>query len=166
MKLNLGCGIRKDPDYTNIDLDPDSGAEIIANVSNLGFLGSNTVEEIMAYHLIEHLTDREFLDALTEWTRVLKHGGRIVLECPDFTELCREWLQADRVGRWHSYKGTWHSLIRHFYGNQRTPLQVHKAGFDKEKLTEVLTMQGFTGINFLEPEYLYCPSLRVEAFKR
>lgn len=165
MKLNLGCGIKREEGYMNVDLDRSSGADIITNVSNLGFIGDSSVEEIKAYHLIEHLTEREFLDALLEWFRVLHPGGKIVLECPDLEELCREWLKASETERWYSYNGTWHSLIKHFYGNQRTPLQLHKNGFTKERLQDLLTMYGFVDIWFLEPEYQYCPCIKVEALK-
>lgn len=165
VKLNLGCGIKREDDYFNIDLDQASAPDIIANVGNLGFLGDNSVEEIKAYHLIEHLTEREFLDALVEWFRILKIGGTIIIECPDFTELCKLWIEADKVNRWHSYQGTWHGLIRHFYGNQRTPLQIHKNGFSRERLLDLLTMHGFVDAQFTDPEYQYCPCIRVEAVK-
>lgn len=131
----------------------------------LPFLGDCSVDKIVAYHLIEHLSRVEFDQAIIEWYRVLKHRGTIVLECPDFEGLCREFLAADKVGRWYSYRGTWHSLMAHFYGKQTSELQLHKNGFTKDRLKDLLEKNGFSRVKFIKPEYKYCPSIRVKAVK-
>jgi len=165
MQLNLGCGIRRQEGYVNIDLDKGSKADIVTSVVELPFFDDCSIDEITAYHLIEHLSRSEFDKAILEWYRILKHTGKIVLECPDFEALCKEFLKADKVNRWYSYKETWNALITHFYGKQTSPLQVHKNGFTKERLRDLLAKCGFTEIMFVEPEYKFCPCLRVEATK-
>ena len=164
-KINLGCGIKTEKDYINIDLDRGSKADIISSVVDLPFFADCTVKEIIAYHLIEHLSRQEFDQALLEWYRILEHGAKLVLECPDFYALCVEFIKANKVNRWYSYKETWHPLIAHFYGKQTSPLQLHKNGFTQERLKDILTKNGFIHIKFLTPQYKYCPSIRVEAQK-
>lgn len=166
MKLNLGCGQTKKSGYINIDIDKKSGADIISSVVDMPFFDDSSVEEILSIHLIEHLSIKECEEALQEWFRILKPGGKIIIECPDFEALCKEFLVADTVNRWYSYKGTWHPLIKHFYGNQRSPGQFHRSGYTKERIKDLLTMYGFREVKFLDEfEYQFCPSIRVEAYK-
>lgn len=166
MKLNLGCGQTKKRGYINIDIDKKSGADIVSSVVDMPFFDECSVEEILSIHLIEHLSIKEVEDAFQEWFRILQHGGKITIESPDFEVLCKEFLAADKVNRWYSYKGTWHSLIKHFFGNQRSIGQFHKSGYTKERLEDLLTMYGFRQIKFLENvEYKFSPCIRVEACK-
>lgn len=166
MKLNLGCGQVKRKGYINIDIDKKSGADIISSVVNMPFFDDLSVDELLCIHLIEHLSIKESEEALQEWFRILKHGGKIIIECPDFEALCKEFLDTDKVNRWYSYKTTWHSLIKHFYGNQRSLGQFHKSGYTKDRLKDLLTVYGFRQIKFLENiEYKFSPCIRVEAYK-
>ena len=165
LKLNLGCGVKTQEGYVNIDLDKGSKADIVSSVVELPFFNDCSIEEITAYHLIEHLSRSEFDRAILEWYRILESGGKITLECPDFEALCKEFLEADNVNRWYSYRGTWNSLIAHFYGKQTSPLQVHKNAFTKDRLSDLLAKSGFINITFVKPEYEYCPCIRVEATK-
>ena len=131
------------------------------------FFDDCSIDEILCNHLIEHLSFQECDVALLEWYRVLKVGGTITIESPDFEALCKEFLAADNVNRWYSYKGSWHSLIKHFYGNQRSPGQFHRSGYTKERITDLLTIAGFRDISFLEEvEYKYSPCFRVVADKK
>lgn len=164
--MNLGCGHNRREGYINIDISRKTGADIVASVVDMPFFDECSVEEILAIQLIEHLSVKECDKALEEWFRILKHDGKIIIECPDFEALCKEFLESDKVNRWYSYKGTWHPLIKHFYGSQRGEAQFHKNGFTKERIQDLLTMHGFTQIKFIEDfEYKYCPCIRVEARK-
>jgi len=166
VKLNLGCGQTKREGYINIDIDRKAGPELLSSVVDMPFFDECSIDEIVCIHLIEHLSLKECDDAFQEWFRILKHGAQITIECPDFEELCRQFVNADKVDRWYSYQGTWHSLIKHFFGNQRTVGQFHKSGYTKERLEDLLTMFGFRRIIFLEEmEYKYSPSIRVQAYK-
>jgi predicted SAM-dependent methyltransferase len=48
-------------------------------------LDDNTVDEIFASHILEHTTFKE--DALAEWCRVLKPGGKITVCVPDLMQM-------------------------------------------------------------------------------
>jgi predicted SAM-dependent methyltransferase len=166
VKLNLGCGQVKKKGYLNVDINRKSAADIVSSVVKMPFFDDCSVEEILCNHLLEHLSIAESEEALQEWFRILKHGGKIIIESPDLQALCKEFLNADKVNRWYSYKGTWHPLIKHFYGNQRTPGQFHKSGYTQERIKDLLTMTGFRQITFLEQtEYKYSPCFRVKAHK-
>ena len=81
LKLNLGCNDLKLSDgFINIDIDPRVRPDLIADCFKLPF-EDETVDEIYAGHLMEHVSFNE--DLLTEWKRVLKKGGKITCTVPD-----------------------------------------------------------------------------------
>lgn len=86
MKLNLGSASVKIPGFKSVDLYNDN-ADYKMNVLDLKF-DDNSIEEILASHLFEHLSPHFATPALKEWYRVLKPGGRLVMEMPDFEKLC------------------------------------------------------------------------------
>lgn len=165
MRLNLGCGVKRLESYINVDIDPSVHPEILLSAIDLKIFNDCTVDEIFGSHLIDHLSYSEFDCAIREWHRVLKHGGYLVLECPDFEALCKEFLRVSEQEKWVSYQKTWHSLIKHFYGKQSTPYQYHKNGFTKDRLTSILMSVGFGDMEFLEPDYKFCPCIKIKAVK-
>jgi len=165
LKLNLGCGVKRLEGYINVDLDLSVNPDIISSAVDLKIFNECSIEEIFASHLIEHLSYSEFDTAIHEWYRVLKHGGIIILECPDFEALCKEFLKVSEEEKWVSYRKTWNSLIKHFYGKQTTPYHFHKNGFTRNRLKSILASVGFRDVEFLEPDYKYCPCIKVKAVK-
>ncbi len=74
MKLDIGCGKNKREGFTGLDIDPDSGADIIASALDLSF-PDGSVDEINSWHLVEHFTPDETRKFFSEVYRVLKKGG-------------------------------------------------------------------------------------------
>jgi predicted SAM-dependent methyltransferase len=171
-KLNIGCGYNQEiPGWVGIDLIDGPGVDICAPADELPFVDS-TVQEIMAEHLIEHLTFYEFNRTMAEWYRVLKPGGKLTIECPDLLGLCRQFIESNEYSQYTSYKGQW-PLIAHLYGHQRGKneaeifSQVHKSGYTKIHLTNILLGLGYGNIISVEPRKAtpHSPVLRLEAIK-
>lgn len=80
MRLNLGCGRRREEGFINVDL-PGSGADIECDIRSLP-VGDAEAEEVMAIHVLEHFYLHEVEDVLKEWLRVIKPGGMLVIELP------------------------------------------------------------------------------------
>lgn len=80
VRLNLGCNDLKLEGFTNIDIDARVNPDVVADSLNLPY-DDESVDEIYAGHLLEHTTVHE--NALKEWHRVLKKGGRITITVPD-----------------------------------------------------------------------------------
>lgn len=80
LRLNLGCNDLPLFDFTNIDIDPRVKPDVVADCLQLPY-EDNTVDEIYAGHLLEHTAIYE--NALAEWYRVLKPGGKITITVPD-----------------------------------------------------------------------------------
>lgn len=84
IRLNLGCGNRHLPGFVNVDFADNwckKKPEIECDVRKLP-LPDDYADEVHAYHVFEHFYRYEAEDVLTEWVRVLKPGGKLVLELP------------------------------------------------------------------------------------
>lgn len=86
IKLDIGCGKNKKEGFIGIDIDPKSGADIIASALDLPFEDSS-VDEISCSHLVEHFHPNEAQNFFDEIYRVLKNGGRAWLK------IDRDWLE-------------------------------------------------------------------------
>ncbi len=82
MKLNLGCGDFIMNGFVNIDVYDGEGVDLVCNVLKLPYK-DNSIDEIYAGHVIEHLTMEEAGKGLKEWLRVLKPGCHIGIVVPE-----------------------------------------------------------------------------------
>lgn len=151
--LNLGCGKDEkffstdEEKWINIDIEKTSITDIIMDATKLSMCDNNSIDKIVAYHLIEHFGFGEFKRAIVEWWRVLKQGGSLLIECPDLEEIMKLFLNSELRVKYIlpiqlpgvGYKDIGPALISHIYGGQGDPYDFHKSGYTKEYLTGVLT---------------------------
>lgn len=171
MKLHLGCGPHILNGYVNCDMLPLPGVDVVCRSSSLPF-ADGEVGEILAEHLIEHLTFFEFNQTVAECSRVLVSGGRLILECPDLEAVCAGFVAASEYERYDSASGHW-PFIAQLYGHQRGKSdgeilsQVHKSGYTFQRLAYVLAGVGFNDVRKVPPKKARPgnPCLRVEASK-
>lgn len=155
MKLNLGCGTDYQEGYVNVDMYSDSQVDARFDISAVPY-EDNSVDEIRAYHVIEHFDYKQAHLVLKEWHRVLKPGGTIRIETPDFLESCKDFITADEDRRW--------KLYGHFFSEAWRPGFVHKFLFIESELHKALTWAGFTDIVRLEPTSGYLAELPANLF--
>lgn len=141
IKLNIACGDKIFPGYINMDLY-NPKANIKGDVRKLPF-DDNYADEILASHIIEHFTFREGFVILEEWKRVLKPGGKLIIECPDFMALCKLFVNGDEQERLLLYNG--------FYGAVEGEGMLHKFGYTPTQMRWTLGQLGFTNIFQGEP---------------
>lgn len=83
MKLNLGCGRSPLEGWTNVDIAPLPGVDLVVDLDSGDLakaLEPDTVDASVGRHVLEHLRNPlAFMDAL--WT-VTKHGGTATFEVP------------------------------------------------------------------------------------
>ncbi len=82
LKLNLGAGQTYIPDFVNIDISPKADITLDLGKDRLPY-EDNSVDLVFSYHTLEHIPD--YLFALSEIHRVLKHGGRFLVGLPYVT---------------------------------------------------------------------------------
>ena len=102
-------------------------------------LPDDYADEAMSIHTLEHIYLWEVPATLLEWKRVLKPGGRLIVEMPDLFKCCRNIAKGDRDprrGLWGIYGDSSHEDV----------LMLHKHGQTPETLTELLKDAGFIKI--------------------
>jgi predicted SAM-dependent methyltransferase len=169
IRLNLGCGGRPLHDYINVDMDtleemrnryPNQvfGDDLIIQQYDLFNLpyDDQTVDEIRADGLIEHLPFIDEPRFFYEVIRVLKPGGRLEISTVDFEKTVKQWLEAEddwkdfyrdddksiRDQHWfgtYTYepKNRWGYLTATFYGSQNGSGQFHTNCYTDKKLTAI-----------------------------
>lgn len=82
MKLNLGSGSKRYPDYKNIDVDAGSNPDYVVDIeTDILPFPDNSIESVLAHHILEHLGDG-FFHCIQELYRICKHGAIIDVRVP------------------------------------------------------------------------------------
>lgn len=131
LKLDIGSGNgRRDEDYTTVDRHAD--ADVKADMWELPF-DDNSVDSIWSSHALEHIPMAKVPPTLKEWHRVLKPGGRAIIQVPNFDYVARYWLTgADR---------SWAEAM--VFGIQSDEGQFHKCAFTSSLLKGDCEAAGF-----------------------
>ncbi len=105
--LHVGCGPkRKDRttrgfnttewDELRLDIDPEVKPDIVGSMLDMSAVGDQSVDAVFSSHNIEHLYAHEVPLALTEFLRVLKPEGFLVVTCPDLQAVA-QLIAADQL---------------------------------------------------------------------
>lgn len=106
---------------------------------------------IVAVHVIEHFYQWEVQDVLTEWKRLLKPGGTLILELPSMDKVARYLKACIERDEPFWAQMSWWAL----WGDPRykDPSMCHKWGYTEPIMRQTLTDAGFSAIAFAEPRY-------------
>jgi ubiquinone/menaquinone biosynthesis C-methylase UbiE len=145
VKLNLGCGDKILDGYVNVDVANERSGkqpDIICDVRNLNSFTDSYADEILAVHVVEHFWRWEVVQILKEWVRVLKPGGKMILECPNLKSACEEFLKDPDLNSGPGQEGQRTMWV--FYGDPRwtDPLMVHRWGYTPLSLAKVMHEAG------------------------
>lgn len=164
MKLNLGCGDKILEGYVNVDLvDERKGnqPDVNCDVRDLHeHFEDGVADEILAVHILEHFYPWEVHNALQEWKRVLKPGGKIIIEVPDIMKAIFHLLSSPENPQLSMWA---------LYGNpgELDPLMCHKWGYTAQSLGLELHLAGFENIEKHPAQFKLkdLRDLRIEATK-
>jgi hypothetical protein len=149
VRLNLGCGDKILPGYINVDVVASRAGrepDVICDLHDLTAFADDSADEIMAIHVVEHFWRWEVDAILKEWLRVLKPGGRMVLECPNLLAACRELLEHPDSAAGHDQSAQRTMWV--FYGDPawRDPLMTHRWGYTPASLGALMRAVGLHDI--------------------
>ncbi|MEX0670170.1 MAG: methyltransferase domain-containing protein [Pirellulales bacterium] len=92
--LNLGCGRRRHPDWTNADLVPSAADVLAVDLRRPLPFAAASFTAVYASHVIEHLAPVEADRLLREAHRVLAPGGIVRIVVPDLEGIVRAYLDS------------------------------------------------------------------------
>ena len=159
--LNVGCGYIGQPLHPSfrggewrelrLDIDPAVNPDIVCSMTDMQPLASGSVDAIWSSHNLEHLHRHEVPIALTEFLRVLRPGGMLLLTMPDLQRVA-ELVAADELEdeAYLSPSGPI-SPLDMIFGHAASLAQgnlhmAHKTGFTARTLNRLLAEAGFAEI--------------------
>ena len=149
IRLNLGCGDKILPGYINVDVVSERAGnkpDFVTDIRNLKGIPDSFAEEVLAVHVVEHFWRWEVLDVIKEWCRVLKPGGKMILECPNLRSACEEFLRNEELGALPGPEGQRTMWV--FYGDPRwkDPLMLHRWVATPKSLVRVMNEAGLVNL--------------------
>lgn len=82
IKLNIGGGYKRYDGFLNIDMDPLTNPDFLANLETDTFpLEDNSVSEVKAYHILEHIGSG-FFHLMQELYRICEDQAIIEIQIP------------------------------------------------------------------------------------
>jgi SAM-dependent methyltransferase len=151
--LNLGAGGHHAPDEitsgmheVSVDIRPP--ADVVADIRALPF-ADEYADAVYSAHVIEHFDERELVPMVAEWRRVMKTGGKLIINCPDVQSaadfIAKNGVDAVAYTTDEGIAVRGHDLLFGYVGyvaSQGDPMR-HKSALDIRKLAHVLHQAGF-----------------------
>lgn len=155
-KLELGSGYNPTPGFTHLDMNPDTKPDIVGSAWPLQ-LADQSVGEIKAVDVLEHLSYMDSAAILADWFRVLAPGGKLFVQVPDADTIMHWYVEQPQrlVERLPEYLpqtplagATWRLFGGHRDGVYAKPtddyrLNAHYAAFSEPSLRAALVAAGF-----------------------
>jgi predicted SAM-dependent methyltransferase len=154
-RLNIGSGSKPLEGYTNIDLAPHLGIDVMADWLFLPF-ANESMALVNAGQVLEHFDIVQRGCALKEAWRVLRYGGELHIDVPDIEGCCRIYLEGKRD-----------KAMAGFYGRPWLLGGGHQWGYSEPTLNQLIWDAGFV-VKEIEKRYSEeypTPYLLVEALK-
>lgn len=144
VKYNLGSGSAKLDGWENLDI-----GEIDLSIFPWS-IESDTAEEILASHILEHFQKETGKKFLAECHRALKTGGKLHVAVPDMDIFidCRNSGDWTPLGSYH-----WRDFNDFFGGGNREPRPEmrHYYMYNVETLTALMVEAGFSNVEKRPP---------------
>jgi len=143
MKVHLGCGTKKLDGWINIDSVAACGPDLVHDISQPLPYDDLSADEVLAEDLLEHFDKYMRFVVFYEWSRVLKLGGTMTLQVPDFKKILFKYFKFgyDNFVDFIFGENLWESkfYIGHF-GN-------HKWGYSGKTLPEFVRLFGIETVS-------------------
>ncbi len=135
-RLNIGRGGHLGGDWSSVDIDPGLKPDIIDDVRTLESIEDETVDEIFASHVLEHIDEKDVLPTLRIWCGKLKPGGKLSIFVPDVEQAWKDYFNNKMDEK---------TLLITMIGQEpsRSPYQLHRTMFWYSRLEGLLTLIGF-----------------------
>jgi predicted SAM-dependent methyltransferase len=136
MKLHIG-GEQKKDGWKILNIQKKDNVDFIGNITDLSQFENNSIEEIYASHVFEHVLQSEVNKTLKGIHRVLVDGGKFYVSVPDMDILCRMFIDPKAP-----LKVKHHAMIMMF-GGQIDKFDIHYFGWNHQLVIDFFGQAGF-----------------------
>ena len=161
--LHAGCGgygrsaihwsfDRRRWDQITLDLNPECKPDVVASITDMRGVDSESVDAVYLSHTLEHVAAHEVPLALAEFLRVLKPDGDALIVVPDLKQACAV-IADDRAEQYlYQSPGGPIAAVDMVFGHREGvrlygDCMVHRTGFTEKTLAAALTAAGFIEVN-------------------
>ena len=157
--LHVGCGEKSigqttkgfnNGDWIEIryDIDTRVNPDIVGSMLDMTSVKDASIDAIYSSHNIEHLYPHQVQIALSEFSRVLKHDGFVIITCPDLMSICELVVQDKLTQPAYTSPAGPIAPIDMIYGfraaiENGNEYMAHKSGFTQSVITNCLKSAGF-----------------------
>ena len=160
--LHIGCGSYR-PDALHatfqesgwreirVDINPSTKPDIVASMTDLSAVESNSADAIWNSHALEHLFAHEVPIALKEFLRVLRPGGHVLMRMPDLQKAAALLLDiGPHAAAYQSPSGPI-TPVDVLFGHTASiakgeTFMAHKTGFTRDSIIQHLKTAGFQNV--------------------
>lgn len=158
-RINYGCGYDKMIGYLNVDVDPASNPDLLIPIGDLSSLPKHHFEEVYAKDVLEHIPRVKSLEALLEFSSLLRDEGKLVIQTTSITQVAKKLIENPLFPEQFG----WTICM---FGNQVHPGDFHYTGFTDTSLTVHLVSAGFKIVqkSMVEDWLMNFKSIKIEAW--
>ena len=156
--IHVGCGHKNKekttPEFENweeirFDIDESVRPDLLGSMTDMKSVGTESVDAIFSSHNIEHLYPHEVPVALTEFIRVLKPNGFVVITCPDLQSVCELVAQDKLTEAAYTSAAGPIAPLDILYGHRPAMshgnlYMAHRCGFTQKVLASTVQSAGFS----------------------
>jgi predicted SAM-dependent methyltransferase len=139
MKLHIG-GKQEKEGWSILNIQKKDGVDFLGDISDLSQFQENSIQEIYASHVVEHIDQKDIKKTLKGICRILKDDGKFYVSVPDLDILCRIFIEKDAP-----IKVKYH-VMRMMFGGQTDKFDYHYFGWNFEFMNNYLLEAGFKRI--------------------
>ena len=156
--LHVGCGPVKKSQIKGFnndnwkeirfDIDRNVKPDIEGTLTDMNLVASGSVDAVYSSHNIEHVFPHEVPIVLSEFHRVLKDDGMVVITCPDLQSVCEAVVDDKLLQPLYESPAGPISPIDILYGHRPAiargnEYMAHKGGFTYSVLNDAFIEAGF-----------------------
>ena len=136
MKLHIG-GKEIKEGWKILNIQKNDGVDFVGSITDLSQFKDDSIDEVYASHVVEHIDQKNIKKTLKDINRVLKKDGKFYISVPDLDILCKIFIEkkAPPKVKFH--------VMRMMFGGQTDEFDYHYFGWNYEFLNSYLIEAGF-----------------------